>query len=109
MNQYLIPANSKRSMMILGLFEPIDLIIFGIGALITLILMFVINDVETIKSVAIILTPAGIGMVMVLPIPNHRNVWNFTANVYTYFSSQRNYRWRGWCVIDGEEYREASK
>ena len=39
MNQYLIPANSKRSMLILGLFEVIDLWIFGIGALITFILI----------------------------------------------------------------------
>lgn len=105
MNQFLIPANSKRSMLILGLFEPIDLLIFGIGAGITLLLMGIV-EVESMKSLVIILTPIGISLLMVLPIPNHRNFWNFTANVYTYLSSQRSYRWRGWCVLDGEEYRE---
>ena len=102
MNQYLIPANSKRSMLILGLFEVIDLWIFGIGALITFILILTM-DVETFKSIIIILTPAGISLLMVMTIPNHRNFWNFTANVYTYLSNQRTYKWRGWCVLDGEE------
>ena len=105
MNQYLIPANSKRSMMILGLFEKVDLIIFGIGAGITGILMMIINA-ETIKQLVIILTPLLISVTMVLPIPNHRNVWNFTANVYNYFSNQRTYKWKGWCMLDDEDSRE---
>lgn len=102
MNQYLIPANSKRSMLILGLFEPIDLIIFAIGAGLTGVLMLII-PAETIKSLVIILTPVLISVVMVLPIPNHRNLWQFTANVYGYFSNRRTYRWRGWCQLYGEE------
>ena len=103
MNQYLIPANSKRSMLILGLFEKVDVVIFSIGAALTFFMMIFV-EVETIKSLAIILTPVGISFMMVLPIPNHRNLWNFTANVYHYFSNQRTYKWRGWCVLDGEDY-----
>ena len=30
-NSYLIPANSKKSMLILGYFNTVDLIIFGCG------------------------------------------------------------------------------
>lgn len=102
MDRYLIPANSKRSMLIFGLFTPIDLIIFGIGAGLTLLLMMIIKA-ETIKDLGIILTPLLVTVAMVLPVPNHRNVWQLTANIYNYFSKRRTYYWRGWCVLYGEE------
>lgn len=104
-NNYLIPANSKRSMLILGLFEPVDLGIFGIGAGITFFLLFIIEP-ETLKSLLIILTPVLISTAMVLPVPNHRNLWNFTANVYGYLTTKKRYRWKGWCMLYGEESGE---
>ena len=42
--QYLIPANSKKSMLILGFFNPTDLIIFGTGLAITFILLFTVQS-----------------------------------------------------------------
>ena len=42
-NQYMIPANSKNSMLILGMFNATDLIICGTGMTITLILLFIIK------------------------------------------------------------------
>ncbi|WP_304599024.1 hypothetical protein [Lactobacillus intestinalis] len=102
MNQYLIPANSKRSMLILGLFTPVDLIIVAIGGLITLALLFAVNA-ETIQDIGIILTPLLISAAMVSPVPNHRNVWNLTANIYNFFSKRRTYYWKGWCMTHVEE------
>jgi hypothetical protein len=102
MNQYLIPANSKRSMLILGLFTPIDVAIVGVGGLLTLILLFAMSA-STLKDVITILTPLLISAVMVLPVPNHRNIWQLTANIYNYFSKRRTYYWRGWCFTNGEE------
>ena len=95
MNQYLIPANSKRSMLILGLFTPVDLIIVAIGGLITLALLFAVNA-ETIQDIGIILTPLLISAAMVSPVPNHRNIYNF-------FSKRRTYYWKGWCMTHVEE------
>lgn len=105
MNQYLIPANSKRSMLILGLFTPIDLIIVGVGGGITTMLMFIMSA-STLKDVITILTPLLISTAMVLPVPNHRNIWQLTANIYNYFSKRRTYYWRGWCFTNGEENEE---
>ena len=42
-NEYLIPANSKKSMLILGFFNPTDLIIFGSGCLVTFILLIILS------------------------------------------------------------------
>ena len=101
-NKYLIPANTKRSMLIFGLFKPIDVIIFLIGVVSTLMLVFIIGT-DTMTQVIVALTPLLIATLMVSPIPNHRNFWTFTVNVYTYFTSQRKYRWRGWCMLHGSE------
>ena len=54
-NKYLIPANTKRSMLIFGLFKPIDVIIFTIGVVATLMLVFIIGtDTMTQVIVALI-------------------------------------------------------
>lgn len=98
MEHYLIPANSKRSMLILGLFEKIDAIIFGSGVGTTIFLLML-----TGKTASIV--PGVVASIMVLPVPNHRNVWQLTANIFNYLTNYRSYYWRGWCVLDGEETR----
>ena len=101
-NRYLIPANTKRSMLIFGLFKPIDLIIFAVGAVLTVMLVFTLGT-DTPAQVLVGLAPLLVSVIMVSPVPNHRNFWTFTVNVYAYFTSQRKYRWRGWCMLHGEE------
>ena len=101
-NGYLIPANSKKSMLILGFFNPTDLIIFGTGAVLTFLLLLIL-DTQDLKQAAIILAPALIGAFLVLPVPNHHNIRTFIGNVYHYFTNRRSYYWRGWCVNRGEE------
>ena len=101
-NRYLIPANTKRSMLILGLFNKIDLVIFLVGVALTIMLMLIVGS-DTPLAIGVNLAPLIISTVMVAPVPNHRNVWNFTVNVYTFFANQRKYRWRGWCMLHGED------
>ena len=100
-NRYLIPANTKRSMLILGLFNKIDLVIFLVGVALTIMLMLIVGS-DTPLAIGVNLAPLIICTIMVAPVPNHRNVWNFTVNVYTFFANQRKYRWRGWCMLHGE-------
>ena len=40
---YLIPANSKNSLLIFGMFNGFDLILFGSGMFATFILLMVLN------------------------------------------------------------------
>ena len=54
MNQYFIPANTKRGQLIFNLFKPIDLAIVIIGVATTILLLVIINqfkDVHWIISV----------------------------------------------------------
>lgn len=100
--QNLIPANSKKSMLILGLFNPTDLIIFCTGVVLTFLLLITIG-VSTLKSALIILTPALIASFLVVPIPNQHNIRTFIMNVYNYYTNRRSYYWRGWCIRYGEK------
>lgn len=101
-NSYLIPANSKKSMLILGFFNLTDLIIFGTGCVITFMLLFIL-DTNSLKQALLIITPALIGAFLVLPVPNHHNIRTFIGNVYHYFTNRRSYYWRGWCVNCGKK------
>lgn len=96
MNNYLIPANSKKSMLILGFFTMTDLILFGSGVGITLILLLVIKSTQ-IGIMLLILSPALITGFLVMPVPYYHNVLQFIVNVYTFYSEQRYYLWKGWC------------
>ena len=103
-DSYLIPANSKRSMLILSLFAPIDIAIFGSGVVLTIILLVVFNSsINGIKDIIMVILPALITGVMVAPVPNHRNVWQLTVHIYNYFINKRSYCWKGWCFNDGKQ------
>lgn len=101
-DQYLIPANSKKSMLILGFFNPTDLIIFGTGLAITFILLFVIKA-NSVKQALTIIGPGVFSAFLVLPVPNHHNIRTFIGNVYQYFTNRRTFYWRGWCMRYGEK------
>lgn len=99
---YLIPANSKKSMLILGFFNIVDLFIFGIGCIITFVLILSIQS-NSLKNSILILLPALISAFLVIPIPNQHNIRTFIQNVYTYYTRRRTYYWKGWCNSYGKE------
>ncbi len=95
-NNYLIPANSKKSKLIFGFFTPVDLALFGTGVGLTLILLLVIQSAD-LSIMFMILSPALITGFLVLPVPNYHNVLQFIINIYTFYSEKRKYIWKGWC------------
>lgn len=99
---YLIPANSKKSMLILGLFNMTDLIIFGTGCVISFVLLLAIHS-NSIKTSILILLPALICSFLVVPLPNHHNVRTLIKNIYSYYTGRRTYYWKGWCNSYVEE------
>ena len=100
-NNYIIPANSKKSQLILGFFTGTDFILFSSGVTVTLILLLLVKSTD-IVIMLLILMPALVTGFLVLPIPNYHNVLQFIINIVTYFTNRRAYIWRGWC-LDGED------
>ena len=97
--QFLIPANSKKSELILGLFTRVDLILLLTGLGLTAILVVALQgELNTLGSIVGVLLPALIAIFLVFPIPNYHNVMQVIINMYSFFFvRQRIYKWRGWC------------
>ena len=100
-NNYLIPANSKKSQMILGLFTGLDLGIFltGVGFSVILLLVFKTNNLFTLLGLA---SPALIATFLVAPVPNYHNVMTLMGNIYRFYTGYRKYYWKGWCASYGD-------
>ena len=100
-NSYLIPANSKKSMLIFGVFNTVDLIIFGCGVGISLILMMFM-PVEKFAIAVLAISPGLITGLLVFPIPNYHNVRTVLKNAWIFYTTRQKYVWKGWCFEHGE-------
>lgn len=101
-NLYLIPANSKKSELILGLFNTFDLILFSSGIALSFILMLTIHT-STIPTLLLLISPGLISAFLVFPVPHYHNVLQLIVNIYSFFFlKQRRYIWKGWCYKYGE-------
>ena len=105
MNNFLIPANAKKSMLIFGLFTKFDLILFLVGVGISL-LMLMILPVEQIVVAIIALLPALVTGFLVMPVPNYYNMRTLLSSAIQFLMNQRKFKWKGWCVPHGEDKKK---
>ena len=100
MDGSLIPANTKKSMLIFGMFNTFpDLIILGGGIGISIVLLLIFSDYSTW---ALILScfPMMIGLFLVIPIPNYHNTLCVIESVLSFYNNRRKFIWKGWCIYD---------
>lgn len=98
---YLIPANTKRGQLILGLFRPFDLYLFGGGVLVTIILLAIMPLASTAVTI-LVLSPAVVCGFLVVPVPYYHNILNIIVEMYEFYTSRQTYRWKGWCYKNGK-------
>ena len=98
-HEYLIPANTKRGKLILGWFRPFDLLLFGSGVLITIVLLAFMDVTDTGLTI-LILSPAIITGFLVMPVPYYHNMLNIIIELYEFLTNRQTYRWKGWCYRD---------
>lgn len=96
MNDYLIPANTKKGQLILGMFRTSDLILLIAGIFTTVLILALIPITSTIGTI-LALSPGVICAMLVAPVPYYHNVLNIIIEVYDYLTSRQTYRWKGWC------------
>lgn len=97
MKQYIIPANSKKSQLIFGLFRWIDLGILGFGILLSFAFLLAI-DGDGLTAMFIKFLPLLLSVFLVFPVPYYHNVMEFIKDVYSYYKKPKKYLWRGWCA-----------
>ena len=104
MNGSLVPANTKKSMLVFGMFRPLpDLLILGVGVAISIILLLSFGNARTL-ILLLCSTPMLIGLVLVLPIPNYHNTLCAIQSILEFYNGRRNFIWKGWCTKD--EYQD---
>lgn len=99
---YLIPANTKRGQLILGLFQPIDVAIFGIGLAVTLVLVMIL-PIENVWVAVLSISPGVVTGLLVLPVAHYHNVRQLIVEIYQYFTRRSRFVWKGWCFLDESE------
>ena len=102
MNSFLIPANSKKSLLKFGYFTTSDLILFAIGIGVSLLLLMIL-PIDNIWIAIIAILPGSICGFLVMPIPNYHNVRTFIKIAWLFVTTRQKYIWKGWCFSDEEE------
>ena len=96
---YFIPANAKRSGLILGYFTMTDLLIFAPGIIASVIMLLTIQT-SSLLELLLLIAPGLIAAFLVMPVPYYHNIMQLIVNIFTFFFGQRRYKWRGWCIWD---------
>ncbi len=100
--RYLIPANTKSGGLIFNILRPFDVILLGVGSLISLILIFTL-PADNLLMTVIILGPGLLSGFLVLPVPNYHNVLTVLTSTLNFYSERRKFVWKGWCFHEYEE------
>ena len=104
-NMYLIPANSKKSMLLFGLFTKFDLALFLVGVGVSLLLLLVL-PIQGFLFAIIALTPGLISSFLVFPVPNYHNIRTVIKLAWEFYTTRQKYIWKGWCFDNGEDSKE---
>lgn len=99
---YLIPANSKKSMLIFGAFTGFDLGLLAMGGAISLVLLLLV-PLENIGIALGAIAPGVICGFLVFPIPNYHNMMTIILEVYRFYTNRQRFIWKGWCFTDGDK------
>ncbi len=99
MNGYLVPANAKKGTLIFSMFRPFDLLLFAVGALISLGCLAIVPSTNMV-AVLLAIIPGAVCGLLVVPIPNYHNVMCALISIYKFYTERRKYVWKGWCFYE---------
>ncbi len=96
---YLVPANTKKSLLIFNMLRPFDAILLAVGIAISVGLLIAFGNGPTwLMMIGCI--PMLVALILVMPIPNYHNTLVAIQSIMRYYNERRNYIWKGWCVYN---------
>ena len=106
MNGSLVPTNTKKSTLILGMFRLVpDVIIAASGTVVSILLLVILSSFNVSPWILILcLLPMFVCVILVLPIPNYHNTLCAIQSILNFYQGRRKYIWRGWCLA--HEYKD---
>lgn len=102
MNNYLIPANSKKSLLKFGYFTTSDLVLLIIGVGLMLLMLYIL-PIDNIWIALLAIMPGAISAFLVIPVPYYHNVRTFIKIAWEFLTTRQKFIWKGWCFSDEEE------
>lgn len=102
MNSFLIPANTKKSQLILGFFTKTDLILWIIGIVWSFIMLILVKSLS-LAVLILVMLPALIATFLVMPVPHYHNVLQLLTNIFNFFVNRRQYYWKGWNIYESNK------
>ena len=103
MNGSLVPANTKKSLLVFGMFRPLpDLLILGGGVGLTIFLLLIFGNANTWILIGCCI-PMLLAVALVLPIPNYHNTLCAIQSILDFYNGRRKFIWKGWCMRDEDK------
>ena len=65
-------------------------------------MLLVIGGSTDFLVMLLIILPALTSTTLVLPVPHYHNVMQLLINIYNFLFKKRNYKWKGWCILENE-------
>ena len=85
----LIPANTKKSTLILGMYRWVpDLVILIIGISITVMFLLIFQNVGTLVML-LMCVPMLLSVFLTLPIPNYHNMLGALQSIISFYNGRR--------------------
>lgn len=109
MNQFLIPANSKKSMLIFGVFKPFDLIMLSSGVFGSLLMLLTLPLQKSMTMLVIALAPLLVTAFLVFPVAYYHNTLTILICIYKFYTERQKFIWKGWCASDGTKETASNK
>ena len=108
MNGSLVPANTKKATLVLGMFRPYpDIAIAVSGTVATVIILIVLSNFNVPAwGLILAMLPMLICALLVFPIPNYHNTLCAIQSIIGFYQGRRKYIWRGWCLVNEYEKRK---
>ena len=103
MNGSLVPANTKKSLLVFGMFRPLpDLLILGGGVGLTIFLLLIFGNANTWILIGCCI-PMLLAVALVLPIPNYHSTLCAIQSILDFYNGRRKFIWKGWCMRDEDK------
>ena len=100
MNGSLIPANTKKATLILGMLRPMpDLLLLSIGIITSVILLLIFGN-ASVLVLLLCCIPMLLGAFLIMPLPNYHNVLCALQSMFRFYYERRKYVWKGWCIYN---------
>lgn len=101
MNGSLVPANTKKATLVLGMFRPYpDIVIAASGTVATIAILVILSGLNVPAwGLILAMLPMLICALLVFPIPNYHNTLCAIQSIIGFYQGRRKYIWRGWCLV----------